>query len=141
MTTSAEKLRVCSIFAGCGGLDYAFHTDKTNFHVVYANEIDKDSCNTYENYYGVSPERKDIKEVDDIPDCDILTGGFPCQGFSVANFYRYEADERNELYKELVRLLKLKNPKYFLFENVKGILSSGGYASNTDKKKPQRQSI
>lgn len=61
--------------------------------------------------------------VKDIPDCDILIGGYPCQGFSVANMYRDEGDSKNKLYKELVRKLCLKKPKYFLFENVKRILS------------------
>ena len=57
-----------------------------------------------------------------------------CQDFSVANPYRKEDTSRNKLYKELVRLLQLKKPKYFIFENVKGILSIGGYENNIDKK-------
>ena len=69
-----------------------------------------------------------------IPDCDLLIGGFPCQGFSMANPYRSETDERNELYLEILRLLKLKSPSYFLLENVKGILNMGGYATKEDKK-------
>ena len=121
-----NKLKVANMFCGCGGLDFDFHKND-NFKVVYANDFDKNSCTSYENYYKFKPECKDIKEVLNIPDCDILTGGFPCQGFSIANIYRNEKDERNVLYKELVRLLKLKQPKYFIFENVKGILSLGGY--------------
>ena len=121
-----SKLKVASMFAGCGGLDYAFHkTD--DFKVVYANDFDKHACETYKQYYNFNPEHEDIKKIKTIPDCDILTGGFPCQGFSIANLYRKESDSRNELYKELVRLLKFKMPKYFIFENVKGILSLGGY--------------
>jgi DNA (cytosine-5)-methyltransferase 1 len=127
------KLKVVSMFAGCGGLDYAFHKSK-KFKVIYANDIDKDSCDTYKNYYKLTPKCKDIKKVKSIPDCDVLTGGFPCQGFSIANTYRQVGDTRNELYKELVRLLKLSMPKYFIFENVKGILSLGGYDSKEDKK-------
>jgi DNA (cytosine-5)-methyltransferase 1 len=121
-----NKLRVANMFCGCGGLDYDFHKNQS-FKVIYANDFDKDSCISYKNFYNFQPELKDIKEVKTIPDCDIITGGFPCQGFSIANLYRSEEDERNELYKELVRLLKLKKPKYFIFENVKGILSLGGY--------------
>ena len=131
---ASQKLRVASMFCGCGGLDFAFHKLNKNFNVVYANDFDKDSCKTYSDYFKFGPECKDIKKVDNIPDCDILTGGFPCQGFSIANLHRKESDSRNELYKELVRLLKLKKPKYFIFENVKGILSLGGYENNTDKK-------
>lgn len=129
-----KQLKVASIFAGCGGLDYGFHKQKDKFNIVYVNDFDKDSCNTYEKYYKFKPHCEDIKKVKNIPDCDILIGGFPCQGFSIANFYRSETDNRNNLYLELVRLLKLKCPKYFIFENVKGILSLGGYDNNEDKK-------
>jgi len=72
-----HKLRVANMFCGCGGLDYDFHKNQS-FKVVYANDFDKDSCISYENFYNFKPELKDIKEVLDIPDCDILTGGFPC---------------------------------------------------------------
>lgn len=128
------KIRVASMFAGCGGLDFAFHKQSDIYNVVYVNDFDKDSCNTYEKYYNFKPHCEDITKIETIPDCDILTGGFPCQGFSVANLYRKETDNRNKLYLELVRLLKLKKPKFFIFENVKGILSLGGYENNSDKK-------
>ena len=128
------KLKVASMFCGCGGLDFAFHKKNKIFKIVYANDFDKDSCNTYEKYYDFKPECKDITELTTIPDCDILTGGFPCQGFSIANLYRKETDTRNKLYLELVRLLKIKTPKFFIFENVKGILSLGGYENKEDKK-------
>ena len=128
------KLKVASMFAGCGGLDFAFHKQLDKYNIVYVNDFDKDACNTYEKYYNFKPTCEDITKLENIPDCDILTGGFPCQGFSVANLYRKETDNRNKLYLELVRLLKLKNPKFFIFENVKGILSLGGYENNEDKK-------
>ena len=107
--SSLNKIKVASLFCGCGGLDYFFHKNE-NFKVVYANDIDKDSCNTYEKYFNFKPEEADIKNITNIPDCDLLTGGFPCQGFSIANAYRKEGDQRNQLYKELVRLLILKKP-------------------------------
>lgn len=129
-----NKIRIVSMFAGCGGLDYAFHKQNSKYEMVYVNDFDKDSCNTYEKNYKFKPICEDITKIDNIPDCDLLTGGFPCQGFSVANKYRNEEDNRNKLYLELVRLLKLKKPKYFIFENVKGILSLGGYDSTEDKK-------
>ena len=128
-----NRIRIASMFAGCGGLDYAFHNND-KFNVVYVNDFDQDSCDTYEHNFKYKPHCEDIKKIKDIPDCDIITGGFPCQGFSLANTYRNESDSRNELYKELVRLLCLKKPKYFIFENVKGILSLGGYETNEDKK-------
>ena len=123
--TKKNKLRVVSLFSGCGGLDYAFHKESDLYDVVYANDFDKDSCNTYEKYYWFKPVCEDITKIITVPDCDIMTGGFPCQGFSVANINRTESDTRNSLYLELVRLLKLKKPKYFIFENVKGIMSLG----------------
>ena len=128
------KLTVASMFAGCGGLDFAFHKQSDKFNVIYANDFDKDACNSYEKYYNLKPECEDITKIENIPDCDILTGGFPCQGFSIANLYRKESDSRNKLYLELVRLLKQKKPKYFIFENVKGILSLGVMKLNWIKK-------
>lgn len=129
-----DRIKVAAIFAGCGGLDYAFHKKEDVYEVVYANDFDKDACDTYETYFNFKPECEDIIKIKNIPDCDILTGGFPCQGFSIANVNRNEKDSRNVLYLELVRLLKIKQPKYFLFENVKGIMSLGGYNDKKDKK-------
>jgi DNA (cytosine-5)-methyltransferase 1 len=133
VTTPATK-RVASLFAGCGGLDYGFYQNKAYSH-VFVNDFDKDACATYEKNFGIKPVCGDIKKIETIPDCDILLGGFPCQGFSMANPYRSEKDERNELYLEILRLLRLKTPRYFLLENVKGLLNMGGYASNEDKKR------
>ena len=129
-----NKIKVASMFSGCGGLDFAFHKLENKFKIVFANDFDEDSCKTYEKYFKFKPLCEDITKIKSIPDCDILTGGFPCQGFSVANKFRNEIDNRNKLYLELVRLLKLKQPKFFIFENVKGILSLGGYETKEDKK-------
>ena len=125
--------RVASLFAGCGGLDYGFYHNPAYTH-VFVNDFDKDACATYEKNFGIKPMCGDIKQVADIPDCDLLIGGFPCQGFSMANPYRSEADTRNDLYLEILRLLKLKKPSYFLLENVKGLLNMGGYETKEDKK-------
>ena len=127
------KIRVASLFAGCGGLDYGFHKNSKYTH-VFVNDFDEEACKTYEKNFKTKTTCGDIKQIKTIPDCDILIGGFPCQGFSMANPYRDEKDKRNELYLEILRLLKLKQPKYFLLENVKGLLNMGGYATNEDKK-------
>ena len=127
------KIRVASLFAGCGGLDYGFHKNSKYTH-VFVNDFDEEACKTYEKNFETKTTCGDIKQIKTIPDCDILIGGFPCQGFSMANPYRDEKDKRNELYLEILRLLKLKQPKYFLLENVKGLLNMGGYATNEDKK-------
>ena len=129
-----ETIRVASLFAGCGGLDYGFHNNARYTH-VFVNDFDAHACATYEKNFNIKTTLGDIKQIKTIPDCDILLGGFPCQGFSMANPYRSEKDKRNELYLEILRLLKLKQPKYFLLENVKGLLNMGGYETNEDKKK------
>lgn len=116
------KIRVASLFAGCGGLDYGFHHNN-QYQTVYVNDIDKYACKTYEKNFGVKPECQDISKVENIPDCDLLIGGFPCQGFSIANPYRSVEDKRNRLYLEILRILRLKQPKMFILENVKGILN------------------
>jgi len=126
-------MRVASFFAGCGGLDYGFH-ENPNFTHVYVNDFDKDACDTYELNFKIKPFCGDIKQITEVPDCDLMIGGFPCQGFSMANPYRTPEDARNQLYEELVRILRLKRPSYFLFENVKGLMNMGGYDTPLDKK-------
>ena len=128
-----QKKRIVSLFAGCGGLDFGFINNNNYTHVL-VNDHDKDACLTYENNFKIKPLCCDVKLLKDIPDFDLLIGGFPCQGFSMVNPYRSEDDSRNNLYLEIIRILKLKKPSYFLLENVKGILNMGGYDTNEDKK-------
>ncbi len=95
--------------------------------IIWANDVYDDAVATYRRNIGNHIVEADIREVESgcIPDCDLVMGGFPCQGFSVANVKRHSEDERNSLYKELLRVIFDKKPKYFLAENVKGILSLG----------------
>jgi len=118
-------MRVVSLFAGCGGLDLGLV--KSGHEIVLATDFDKDCKLTYDRNFDHKLLLKDAKDLkgSELPDYDLLTGGFPCQGFSVANSYRSISDERNELYLEIVRLLHETKPKYFLAENVMGILSLG----------------
>lgn len=118
-------MKVVSLFAGCGGLDLGLV--KSGHDVVLATDIDADCKTTYDYNFDHELLLKDVKELkgSDLPEYDLLTGGFPCQGFSIANLYRTEKDERNELYLEIVRLLEETKPKFFLAENVPGILSLG----------------
>jgi DNA (cytosine-5)-methyltransferase 1 len=125
-------MKVASIFSGCGGLDFGFHKHD-GFHVVYAVDIMKDACASYEGYFKSKCVCADIRTVETIPDCDVLIGGFPCQGFTKANVYKVEGDLRNELYMELVRLLTLKQPKYFVFENVKALYYSDLFSTIMDR--------
>lgn len=118
-------MRVVSLFSGAGGLDLGFKM--AGHEIIWANDLYEDAVSTYKKNIGNHIVCKDISKInsEDIPDCDIVIGGFPCQGFSVANTKRYEDDVRNTLYKQLVRVINDKKPKFFLAENVKGILSLG----------------
>jgi DNA (cytosine-5)-methyltransferase 1 len=124
---------VVSLFCGAGGLDYGFHKND-NYEHVLATDFNKNACVTYENNLRFKPICADIKTIKEFPDHDILLFGMPCQSFSYAGKRDLE-DPRGQLYLEALRVLKEKKPKYFLCENVKGLLSMGGYASKEDKKK------
>ncbi|NLV20635.1 MAG: DNA cytosine methyltransferase [Syntrophomonadaceae bacterium] len=116
-------MRVVSLFSGAGGLDLGFKMAGHN--IIWANDLYGDAVETYRINLGNHIVCKDIFTVDanEVPDCDIIIGGFPCQGFSVANTKRNINDERNQLYKQLMRIINAKQPKFFLAENVKGIFS------------------
>jgi len=118
-------MKVVALFSGCGGLDLGLV--KSGHTIVHASDIDKDSCTTYNKNFKHKCHNIDVKllQSKDLPKYDLLVGGFPCQGFSVANLYRDVTDTRNELYLEIVRILTETTPNYFLAENVPGILSLG----------------
>ena len=119
-----KKYSVVGLFSGCGGLDLGFIN--SGYEVVWANDFFKDAVDTYKNNIGDHIVLGDITKIpsSEIPNnFDILLGGFPCQGFSIANIKRSMKDERNFLYKEMLRVIKDKRPKYFVAENVKGLLS------------------
>ncbi len=118
-------MRVVSLFSGAGGLDLGFVM--AGHQIVWANDLYEDAVETYRKNIGDHIVCKDISQIpsEDIPTCDIVIGGFPCQGFSVANTKRHIGDERNELYKQLIRVIDAKKPKFFLAENVKGLTNLG----------------
>jgi DNA (cytosine-5)-methyltransferase 1 len=118
-------LRIASLFSGAGGLDLGFI--QAGFKLVWANDIFAEAAETYKLNLGNHITTTPIQEIQscDIPDVDGIIGGFPCQGFSLANTKRHTEDTRNELYLEFVRVLKDKRPLFFVAENVKGILSLG----------------
>ncbi len=118
-------MKVVSLFAGAGGLDFGLI--KAGHEVIWANDIDSDSCETYRENIGGHIVCGDIAGLnfDLIPEADVLVGGFPCQGFSMANLLRKPEDSRNVLYRHFYNLVNVKQPKYFLAENVRGILSLG----------------
>lgn len=119
-----KKPTVVSLFSGAGGMDLGFI--KAGFDIIWANDVFVEAVNTYKKNIGSHIILGDITKIpsSDIPDnVDVVIGGFPCQGFSVANTKRSMKDKRNFLYKEMLRVIKDKKPKYFLAENVKGLLS------------------
>lgn len=118
-------MKIISLFSGAGGLDLGLI--QAGNRVIWANDIDKNAVETYKKNIGDHILLEDIKnvEIDSIPSGDVVVGGFPCQGFSQANRFRMLDDERNALYKFFYRVIKIKQPKFFLAENVKGILTLG----------------
>lgn len=115
-------MKFIDLFAGIGGFHQA--AKQLGWQCVFASEIDKYACKTYEANHGIKPHG-DIKKIDakDIPDHDILFAGFPCQAFSVAGKRLGFEDTRGTLFFEIARILKEKQPKMFLLENVKGLKS------------------
>lgn len=133
-----DKLKVASFFCGCGGTDVGmlgnfFYQKKyypsNEMEIVYANDIDISASAIFEKNFGIKPDNRDIRTVpsNELPDFDILTGGFPCQSFSIVaqNPIRLGIkDERGMLFFEMCRVLREKQPKCFIAENVKGILTA-----------------
>lgn len=128
-------MKVVSLFSGCGGSDLGLNGDfeyigkkyaKLPFQLIYANDIDRKALNTYEENFDTSHVVcEDIRNIpsNEIPNHDLLVGGFPCQSFSTVNPTKDPYDERGHLYKEIVRILKDKQPSFFIIENVRGFMT------------------
>ena len=131
--------KVISMFSGAGGLDMGFHNK--GFRVLWANDFNKDACDTYDKWANYKDgERKpenectvvacgdiskiNFEEIAPGETIDVVLGGFPCQGFSVAG-PRQVDDSRNILYRHFVEMVRVKNPKVFVAENVPGLLTLG----------------
>lgn len=132
--------KVISMFSGAGGLDMGFHNK--GFQILWANDSNKDACDTYDKWanYDKDGNRKaesdctiiecgdisklDLSKVLPSVEVDVVLGGFPCQGFSLAG-PRQVDDSRNVLYRHFVEMVKLKHPKVIVAENVIGIKTLG----------------
>lgn len=116
-------MKYCSLFSGIGGFDLAL--DRLGHECVYANDFDKYAGQIYNSRFNRKIDSRDIRLVktDELPDFDLLVGGFPCQAFSIAGKRLGFEDTRGTLFFEIARIIKDKRPKYFLLENVKGLLS------------------
>ena len=117
-------MNIISLFAGCGGLDLGFQ--QAGFNVLWANEYDRTIWDTYEfNHPDTILDRRDIRKInsDEIPDCIGIIGGPPCQSWSEAGAKRGIDDSRGQLFWEYIRIVRDKQPLFFLAENVSGILA------------------
>lgn len=115
------RYRMIDLFAGIGGTRQAF-TQTGAVNVVFSSEFNPFSQKTYRANYGEIPAG-DITRIDenDIPDHDILVGGFPCQAFSQAGLKKGFEDTRGTLFFDIARILRAKHPRAFLLENVKNL--------------------
>ncbi|CAN2241770.1 Dcm Site-specific DNA methylase [Candidatus Planktophila vernalis] len=119
-----SKPKVVSLFSGCGGMDLGFK--HAGYELIWANDFEKAACDTYAINLGEHIVHGDITELDlkQIPDCDVMIGGFPCQDFSMIWKRGGLETDRGNLYKYFVKAVKLKKPRIFVAENVKGLLTA-----------------
>lgn len=117
-------LHCASFFAGVGGIELGFI--QSGCIVDYANEIDDYAVKTYEMNFSLKVDHRSILEVqpEEVPDVDVIMGGFPCQAFSIAGYRRGFEDEkgRGTLFFELLRIIKAKKPRVVFCENVKNLV-------------------
>lgn len=120
----STELQIASFFAGVGGIDIAF--EMAGAEVIYANEYDQYAVQTYENNFNMQVDHRDINDVQasEIPDHDVMLGGFPCQAFSIAGHRQGFLDEkgRGNLFFEMERLFEEKKPSIIFLENVKNLV-------------------
>lgn len=125
-------MNIVSFFCGAGGLDLGFAL--AGHKIIWANDFDEEAVNSYNLNLGkymnhqavlqdvvklLDTSKEEINHI--LPNCDVIIGGFPCQGFTIANLGRSMQDSRNFLYLQLLKAISVKQPPYFLLENVKGL--------------------
>ncbi len=126
---------VVSLFSGCGGMDLGFrgnfrvfnkYYERNNFDIIFANDIEKAACETYEYNFNHKPLYGDIRDIDkrQIPKADVVIGGFPCQDFSYSGKRKGLTTDRGRLYLEMKKVIEYTNPMAFVAENVDGIRNS-----------------
>ncbi|WP_301400802.1 DNA cytosine methyltransferase [Polaribacter huanghezhanensis] len=126
-----EKLKFIDLFCGIGGFRVAFEEaceeNGIQSECVFSSDIDKYAQDSYETNFGERPAG-DITQIDEkeIPDHDILFGGFPCQPFSIIGQMKGMDDTRGTLFFDIARIIKEKEPKAFILENVKQLVGHDG---------------
>ena len=118
-------MKIVSLFSGIGGFEVGINNSNLNAEFVYSSEIDNHATASYLSNFSNNNLHGDITKISekDIPDHDLLVGGFPCQAFSIAGMRKGFEDTRGTLFFDVARILKEKQPKYLLLENVKNLVS------------------
>jgi len=119
--SSTSEYFVGGLFGGIGGIELGFK--KAGFKISWANEIDKNACITYKVNHKHKLFEKDLRELktSEVEKIDILTGGFPCQAFSIAGYRQGFNDERGNIFFEILRFVDDLKPKIIFLENVKNL--------------------
>lgn len=119
----SKKYTVGELFAGIGGIGLGFK--QSGYDVIWANEIDPKACVTYSKNFTHTMINKNMEDVDPsaLPKVDVLTGGFPCQSFSIAGYRKGFKDDRGNLFFDIIRFIKVIKPRVVLLENVKNLTS------------------
>lgn len=122
----SQKIPLISLFSGCGGMDLPFH--EAGFDTVWAIDSNADACATFRRNIADVIVNKNIQDVDisDVPDAQVIIGGFPCQDFSIIWKQPGLEGARGSLYVHFLEFIRQKQPKVFVAENVKGLLSANG---------------
>lgn len=122
-----SKLRVMSLFSGIGAFEAALRNIGVEYELVGFSEIDKYAIKSYCAIHNVDEQLNygDVSKIDKsfLPEFDLLVGGSPCQSFSIAGHRRGFEDTRGTLFFQYIETLKEKQPKFFVFENVKGLIN------------------
>jgi len=118
-----KKFTVTSLFSGAGGLDLGFEWE--GFNILWASDLNKDATDSYSRNFGRPAIKCDISDLysADIPDSDVIIGGPPCQSFSLVG-QRKQDDPRGKLVFEFLRIVREKQPRAFVMENVPGMAAS-----------------
>ncbi len=137
---SNNRPNVVELFCGCGGTSTGF--EMAGFNIILGCDIHAPSIETFKaNHVGSSSILGDVRKVDpgtildilDGRDLDVLIAGVPCQGFSLNNRKRHQDDDRNLMYKEFIRFIKILKPKAVVLENVSGMKSTGNFVNDIEK--------
>lgn len=116
-------MKVAGFFAGVGGIELGFK--KAGFDIVWSNEMDNKAAITFKENHSNTLIVDDINNINsnDVPNVDVIVGGFPCQAFSIAGYRKGFEDERGEIFFKLAKIIKSKKTRVIFIENVKNLIS------------------